>query len=57
MPRISEFYGILIYTSETGLVPRQGVGQLTKDVGRTAGAVDCQNRLGGMLRYYYRQAA
>lgn len=28
-----------------------------KEVGRTAGEVVCRERLGGMLRYYYRQAA
>jgi transposase InsO family protein len=27
------------------------------EVGRTAGDVECRERLGGMLRYYYRQAA
>jgi len=26
-------------------------------VGRTEGHIACRNRLGGMLRYYYRQAA
>jgi hypothetical protein len=39
----------------------QGLGnqliEPTNDVGRTAGAVECRDRLGGMLRYYYRQAA
>jgi hypothetical protein len=28
-----------------------------KEVGRTWGDVACRERLGGMLRYYYRQAA
>ncbi len=28
-----------------------------KEVGRTAGDVACRERLGGMLRYYLRQAA
>ena len=28
-----------------------------EEVGRTAGAVACRERLGGILRYYYRQAA
>jgi putative transposase len=28
-----------------------------EEVGRTAGEVACRERLGGMLRYYYRQAA
>jgi len=28
-----------------------------EEVGRTAGDVACRERLGGMLRYYYRQAA
>ena len=28
-----------------------------KEVGRCAGLVACRERLGGMLRYYYRQAA
>jgi len=28
-----------------------------EEVGRTAGEVVCRERLGGMLRYYYRQAA
>jgi transposase InsO family protein len=28
-----------------------------KEVGRTAGDVACRERMGGMLRYYYRQAA
>ena len=27
------------------------------DVGRTEGAVRCRERLGGQLRYYYRDAA
>ena len=39
----------------------QGLGnRLIKpgeEVGRTAGEVACRERLGGMLRYYYRQAA
>jgi putative transposase len=39
----------------------QGLGnRLTEpgeEVGRTAGAVACRERLGGILRYYYRQAA
>jgi transposase InsO family protein len=29
----------------------------SKEVGRAAGDVACRERLGGMLRYYYRQAA
>jgi hypothetical protein len=28
-----------------------------EEVGRTAGQVECRERLGGMLRYYYRKAA
>ena len=28
-----------------------------EDVGRSNGDVQCRERLGGMLRYYYRQAA
>jgi len=28
-----------------------------EEVGRTTGEVACQERLGGILRYYYRQAA
>ena len=28
-----------------------------EEVGRTAGHVACRERLGGMLRYYHRQAA
>jgi len=28
-----------------------------ENVGRTSGKITCQDRLGGMLRYYYRQAA
>ena len=28
-----------------------------EEVGRTTGAVQCHERLGGVLRYYYRQAA
>jgi len=28
-----------------------------EEVGRTAGEVVCRERLGGMLRYYYRKAA
>jgi len=28
-----------------------------EEVGRTAGDVACRERLGGILRYYYRQAA
>ena len=39
----------------------QGLGnqliELGEEVGRTAGHVACRERLGGMLRYYYRQAA
>jgi transposase InsO family protein len=39
----------------------QGLGnrliEPAKDVGRAAGDVECRNRLGGMLRYYYRRAA
>jgi hypothetical protein len=27
------------------------------EVGRVTGNINCQERLGGMLRYYYRQAA
>ena len=27
------------------------------EVGRAEGAVACRNRLGGLLRYYYRKAA
>ena len=27
------------------------------DAGRLQGQIDCRNRLGGMLRYYYRKAA
>jgi hypothetical protein len=27
------------------------------EVGRVAGEVACRNRLGGLLRYYYREAA
>jgi putative transposase len=27
------------------------------EVGKSQGAIDCCNRLGGMLRYYYRKAA
>jgi len=29
----------------------------TNGVGRAAGGIECRDRLGGMLRYYYRQAA
>jgi transposase InsO family protein len=39
----------------------QGIGNRLiepgKEVGRTTGEVVCQERLGGMLRYYYRKAA
>jgi hypothetical protein len=28
-----------------------------EDVGATDGSVECRERLGGLLRYYYRQAA
>jgi putative transposase len=28
-----------------------------EEVGRTTGVVQCHERLGGVLRYYYRQAA
>ncbi len=28
-----------------------------KEVGRTVGDVQCREHLGGLLRYYYRQAA
>jgi len=31
--------------------------QAGNEVGRIAGDVACRERLGGMLRYYYRQAA
>jgi transposase InsO family protein len=31
--------------------------QPSKEVGRNDGAVACRERLGGILRYYYRQAA
>jgi putative transposase len=27
------------------------------EVGKSQGAIDCRNRLGGMLRYYHRKAA
>ena len=27
------------------------------EIGRTTGDVECRKRLGGMFRYYYRQAA
>ena len=29
----------------------------SEDVGRTIGHVQCRERIGGMLRYYYRAAA
>jgi hypothetical protein len=39
----------------------QGLGnrliEPSEEVGRTTGAVLCRERLGGMLRYYYRKAA
>ncbi|MHB8864588.1 MAG: integrase core domain-containing protein [Pirellulaceae bacterium] len=28
-----------------------------EDAGRAGGAIDCRERLGGLLRYYYRRAA
>jgi putative transposase len=28
-----------------------------EEVGRTSGDIQCRDRLGGMLRYYYRDAA
>ena len=28
-----------------------------EEVGRTTGPIECRERLGGVLRYYYRQAA
>jgi hypothetical protein len=28
-----------------------------QEVGRTSGEVECRERIGGMLRYYHRQAA
>ena len=28
-----------------------------KEVGQVAGKIECRERLGGMLRYYYRDAA
>jgi hypothetical protein len=28
-----------------------------EDAGRTMGKIDCRERLGGLLRYYYRRAA
>jgi hypothetical protein len=27
-----------------------------EEVGQTAGKIECQERLGGMLKYYYRDA-
>ena len=39
----------------------QGIGNLLivprKEVGRTTGKIVCRERLGGLLRYYYREAA
>jgi hypothetical protein len=39
----------------------QGIGNLLiapeECVGRTTGTIACRERLGGMLRYYYREAA
>lgn len=39
----------------------QGLGNKLIDpgdeVGRTEGEIDCREQLGGMLNYYYRQAA
>jgi hypothetical protein len=31
--------------------------QIDKNVGRDDGELECRERLGGMLRYYHRQAA
>src|SRR5262249_39682048 len=40
---------------------RQGLGnrliEAGEEVGRRAGEVHCRERLGGILRYYYREAA
>ena len=39
----------------------QGIGNLLiapgEEVGRTTGKIACRERLGGLLRYYYREAA
>ena len=39
----------------------QGLGnqliEAGEEVGRCAGEVECRERLGGILRYYYREAA
>jgi hypothetical protein len=39
----------------------QGLGnrliEPTNDAGRAPGVVECRKRLGGLLRYYYREAA
>jgi putative transposase len=36
---------------------QNGIIQPGAEVGKSQGAIDCRNRLGGMLRYYYRMAA
>jgi putative transposase len=36
---------------------QNGIIQPDPEVGKSQGAIDCRNRLGGMLRYYYRTAA
>jgi hypothetical protein len=39
----------------------KGIGNLliapAEEVGRTTGEIACRERLGGLLRYYYREAA
>jgi hypothetical protein len=39
----------------------QGIGneiiEAGDEVGRTIGEIQCNERLGGMLKYYYREAA
>ncbi len=48
------------FLSNRGRPPRS-IGedrrQLTDEVGRIAGKIECQERLGGLLKYYHRKAA
>jgi hypothetical protein len=55
------FSGHAIFRPRTAETASQGLGNRLiepgEEVGGTAGEVACQERLGGMLRYYYRKAA
>jgi len=53
--------GIDKTSAETAERNHQGIGNLLivsgEEVGRTTGKIACRERLGGILRYYYREAA